>query len=394
MAESDLLTLHEPNLLPAEAGPGVSGEALRFIARSGAALAAVLGLSVLLGWAFNVRALEQVLPGLATMKPNTAACFLAAGVALWLTQTAKLERRPPVVWLLCGAIVTVCGLTLTEYLTGAGLGIDEMLHRDNPQLTPAAYPGRMAIATAACFLMMALSLLASGSRSTARATGWLALPALLVSGLAMMGYAYGVQSLYAIGPYSSMALHTAVGVHLLGLAIVAGAPQTGFIGVLTSDTMGGSVARRLLPATTLLIFLIGWARASGQGAGWYDDRFGLALMVCLCMLLMPVLIVRNGTRLHQTDMERQRAKEKIRQWHTTLEDRVSERNRSLQDAINQVRQLDALLPICPRCQRIRDDGLYWQSVEAYVAARTDTRFTHGMCPECQARMMGEDLHAH
>ncbi|MCU0411856.1 MAG: PAS domain-containing protein [Bacteroidetes bacterium] len=54
----------------------------------------------------------------------------------------------------------------------------------------------------------------------------------------------------------------------------------------------------------------------------------------------------------------------------------------LQDALNNVRTLQHLLPICANCKKIRDDKGYWTQVEAYVMEHTDARFSHGVCPEC------------
>jgi len=54
----------------------------------------------------------------------------------------------------------------------------------------------------------------------------------------------------------------------------------------------------------------------------------------------------------------------------------------LQQALANVRTLRGLLPICAWCKQIRDDDGYWQGVEAYIQARSDAEFTHGICPEC------------
>lgn len=48
----------------------------------------------------------------------------------------------------------------------------------------------------------------------------------------------------------------------------------------------------------------------------------------------------------------------------------------------QVQQLESYLPICAYCKKIRDDKNYWEQIETYVAARTGTRFSHGICPDC------------
>ena len=57
----------------------------------------------------------------------------------------------------------------------------------------------------------------------------------------------------------------------------------------------------------------------------------------------------------------------------------------LQAALAEVRSLQAILPICSYCKRVRDDENYWQSVEAYISEHTDTRFSHGICPSCFER---------
>ena len=51
-------------------------------------------------------------------------------------------------------------------------------------------------------------------------------------------------------------------------------------------------------------------------------------------------------------------------------------------ALEHVKTLHGLLPICAWCKRIRDDQGYWNQVEAYVSAHSDADFTHGICPKC------------
>ena len=58
----------------------------------------------------------------------------------------------------------------------------------------------------------------------------------------------------------------------------------------------------------------------------------------------------------------------------------------LQAALGEVRTLREFLPMCAYCKRIRDDENYWHGVEAYISKHTGTSFSHGICPDCLAKM--------
>jgi PAS domain S-box-containing protein len=58
-------------------------------------------------------------------------------------------------------------------------------------------------------------------------------------------------------------------------------------------------------------------------------------------------------------------------------------------ALSQVQMLKGLLPMCASCKKIRDDRGYWQQVETYIEDHSQAQFTHGICPECMARLYPE-----
>jgi PAS domain S-box-containing protein len=58
----------------------------------------------------------------------------------------------------------------------------------------------------------------------------------------------------------------------------------------------------------------------------------------------------------------------------------------LQDALASVRTLQGLLPICAWCKKVRDDSGYWNELESYVRRHSDAEFSHGICPDCAARV--------
>ncbi len=74
-----------------------------------------------------------------------------------------------------------------------------------------------------------------------------------------------------------------------------------------------------------------------------------------------------------------------------FENALQTTNRELSRALSQVKQLNALLPICSYCKKIRDDSNYWQSVESYITDHTDAHFSHGICPDCVATHFPADL---
>lgn len=70
----------------------------------------------------------------------------------------------------------------------------------------------------------------------------------------------------------------------------------------------------------------------------------------------------------------------------SLQSALADRVRELESALTHVKQLHGLLPICCYCKKIRDDKNYWHQVESYVANHADVRFSHGICPDCSARL--------
>lgn len=59
---------------------------------------------------------------------------------------------------------------------------------------------------------------------------------------------------------------------------------------------------------------------------------------------------------------------------------------NLQDAFDKISTLNGLLPICSSCKKIRDDKGYWNKLEAYISARSNAEFSHGICPECTDKL--------
>jgi hypothetical protein len=61
----------------------------------------------------------------------------------------------------------------------------------------------------------------------------------------------------------------------------------------------------------------------------------------------------------------------------------------LQKALDEIKTLRGIVPICSNCKKIRDDKGFWEQVEGYVAKHTEARFSHGVCPDCLNKLYPE-----
>ena len=69
-------------------------------------------------------------------------------------------------------------------------------------------------------------------------------------------------------------------------------------------------------------------------------------------------------------------------------ERLEAANASLADALQNVKRLGGLLPICCHCRKIRDDKGYWSQVEQYLQTHAGTKLSHGICPDCMTEHYG------
>lgn len=54
----------------------------------------------------------------------------------------------------------------------------------------------------------------------------------------------------------------------------------------------------------------------------------------------------------------------------------------LKAALENVKRLSGLIPICQHCKKIRDDKGYWNQIETYLEENSDAQLSHGICQEC------------
>jgi PAS domain S-box-containing protein len=289
--------------------------ALRLCSQAAGGFVAILGCVVLAGWGLDIAALKSVAPGLATMKANTALALAVAGASLCLDGAARFggaSRR--VSQGLAAIVVLISILTLVEYASGINLGIDELLCRDDLDSVGRVAPGRMALMSTISLLVagVALILLDAPKRFDDWPPQVLGLLVMLLSMLALEGYVYGVIALYLVGVYSSVAVHTALALFVLGTGIVLARPDGGLMGRITAKDSGGWMLRTFLPVAILMPFFLGWLALEGNRAGLYDTPFGIALLVLALITTFTYLLWWNAGRLARVDQALRTSEERLR----------------------------------------------------------------------------------
>src|SRR5579859_1837574 len=211
----------------------------RLVPHMAAYLAGMVASIVLAGWILRIPTLTSVVPGLVSMKANTAICFLLLSGALYAAAECRWPR-----WQggLAIAAAFLASLTLFEYVSGTSLGIDQALFRD---LALSPHPGRMSPITAANFVLLASALLVPPFKRSDYLKEALALLLALSATFAIVGYIYGVPTLYGALSSSStaMALHTGVNFLLLAIGFLFVERETGFVRVFHGSSIASMVAR-------------------------------------------------------------------------------------------------------------------------------------------------------
>ena len=59
-----------------------------------------------------------------------------------------------------------------------------------------------------------------------------------------------------------------------------------------------------------------------------------------------------------------------------------EKNDKLQKALDEIKILRGIIPICQHCKQIRDDAGIWKRMEEYIHTHSEASVSHGICPDC------------
>lgn len=322
---------------------------LHTIHRAGLTLSAVVALVSLVslaGWVWGWAPVAHSRTNLLSMKVNTATCSL-----LLVLATVTLSRRSgdhapeatswrtPERWsvTLCAGLVGLdMALVLVEYAAGLRLGWLDTFFGLQPGDPLAAYPGRPAPITALAFVCVALAHLGTAT-ARVRAAQALALVATCMGYGGVLGRLCDVRSADILGLFGGISLPTATVTVLSGAAVLSLSAGHGYLALLTGNTAGGIIVRRLMPLMIALPAVLTVLVRAGARAGLYDAAFALGLFVLTVSIAGVVLVWQQAYRLRATDLRRKGAESAV----TDIRRLLAENTRQARRLEQANRDLDA-----------------------------------------------------
>lgn len=271
---------------------------LQALSRGLGAAVAALGVLVLYAWAYDYGTLRALTPGSVSMKANTALGFILLGMTLWFRERRRLVTA------LASVAVLAAAATLAEYAAGADFGIDQLLFAD-PGDAFTSHLGRMSPVTAVAFILVAAAqLLPRGWKRSAEAGQSMLLVVMLLGFASLLGRLFEFGRLDSLWGFTHMAAYTAAAFAALALGALLAAPRSGWMAVLTSDSIAGSLARRALPFAVGLPLLGNVLRAVGERAGWLDHDTSVYLLVTAGSVTLMLGTIAAALAMRRLDGER------------------------------------------------------------------------------------------
>lgn len=144
----------------------------------------------------------------------------------------------------------------------------------------------------------------------------------------------------------------------------AGRPDLVLMDIMLEGEMDGTEAARLIRRELALPVI--YSSASTAPANlWHaktSEPYGYLVKPCTDRDLSIAI----DFALHKHQLEQERARLAA----------------ALQKALDEVKTLRGLLPVCAWCYRIHDDEGYWKRVDVYLKENAGVDVTHSICPAC------------
>ncbi|WP_427158972.1 ATP-binding protein [Aliinostoc sp. HNIBRCY26] len=287
------------------------------VAKGASAIAMIVGVVVLVIWYLNIQLFEGNFLGIAvTTQADTALCFLLSGISLWLMVGVKSTQGKIASSILAVAVGVIAILTESQYLWGWNLGLDRFF----PQ--QLADQGSMGWNTALNFIFLSLALQLLNYTQNRRNYWYAQILTLITSVVSLqviIGHIYKanfLENTTVVIP--CMGFYTALLFIVLCIGILWGRAEQGLMKIVSSNSYGGSIARRLLLAAIAFPVILGWLVIAGHRAGQYEPAFALSVFVVILIVIFAIVIWQTAVIIELLSQQRDRAQERVKIYEEKL----------------------------------------------------------------------------
>ncbi|MCI5211091.1 MAG: hypothetical protein D3910_20415, partial [Candidatus Electrothrix sp. ATG2] len=123
-----------------------------------------------------------------------------------------------------------------------------------------------------------------------------------------------------------------------------------------------------------------WPSTSGTTEGYFKVR-GEPIHY-KNKVVGAVMIHEEITQMKKTEYELRKHRKHLEGLVENRTQQLRETCKNLQNALDEVKTLQGILPICMYCKKIRDDEGYWTQIEQYIQEHSEAQLSHGICREC------------
>jgi len=230
--------------------------------------------------------------------------FLSPSKRIGLPTVFPESRKRVIGQLLAGFVVLTGFLELAGTIPAIPLHVDQLLFTKKLLSDGQADgPGQMSLNAAFGFILAGVSLLLLNKKLKAgwMPAHYLAVAIGMLGLFALVGYLYQVRTFDDAFRYTPMAIHTAACFLLLSISLLFANPGEGIMHEFTSTYTGGLTARKVLPLVILLPILLGYLRLWGHWRGLFSPEFGVTILVLSIVFILIVLIGYNTHLLNKRD---------------------------------------------------------------------------------------------
>jgi PAS domain S-box-containing protein len=271
-----------------------------FAALSASFFVFAAGFLVIISWVFDLPVLRKGDLGFISMAPSTALCFILCAISLFVQLKNKYNKVKFISWA-CSILVIFIGLfTFLGIILKIDFNIDKLLFSSHI-FDNSSDQSAMVLITALNFLFVGSALFFREWKQNDNIFLLLIVIPFVDSMIALAGYVFDVRYLYSLGNYYSMSIYTAISFISLSLGILFLYNGTFFARIFTSNTTGGILLRRLLPAAVFLPVIIRVFGNAGISFGIFNAVFGETLEVIANIFLFSFLIIWNADTIFRKD---------------------------------------------------------------------------------------------